>query len=96
MVSILNAVRDLGRLRQIYVVLVRHGFGEISRSAWLRRRQEAQGAARSRGRSERGRARPRRRGRSRVTSTQRGEEERTRISLAERVRLVAMDLGPRS
>lgn len=30
MVSILNAVRDLGRLRQIYVVLVRHGFADVA------------------------------------------------------------------
>lgn len=30
MVSILNAVRDLGRLRQIYVVLVRHGFADLA------------------------------------------------------------------
>ena len=30
MPSILGAVRDLNRLRQIYLVLVRHGFGEIA------------------------------------------------------------------
>jgi ubiquinone biosynthesis protein len=30
MVSILSAVLDLDRLRQIYVVLVRHGFGELA------------------------------------------------------------------
>ncbi|HEY2365938.1 MAG TPA: AarF/UbiB family protein [Polyangiaceae bacterium] len=29
MVSVLSAVRDLGRLREISAVLVRHGFGEI-------------------------------------------------------------------
>src|SRR5580693_3738849 len=29
MVSVLTAVRDLGRLREISAVLVRHGFGEI-------------------------------------------------------------------
>ena len=29
MVSVLAAVRDLGRLREISAVLVRHGFGEI-------------------------------------------------------------------
>jgi ubiquinone biosynthesis protein len=30
MVSLLSAVRDIGRLREIYVVLVRHGFGELA------------------------------------------------------------------
>jgi ubiquinone biosynthesis protein len=35
MVSVLNAVRDLGRLREITTVLVRHGFGEIVSRAGL-------------------------------------------------------------
>ena len=35
MVSIVTAVRDLERLRQIYVVLVRHGFGELAQRLGL-------------------------------------------------------------
>ncbi len=35
MVSVLKAVRDLGRLREITSVLVRHGFGEIVARAGL-------------------------------------------------------------
>src|SRR5689334_15005806 len=35
MASILTAVRDLERLRQIVAVLVRHGFGElVQRTGW--------------------------------------------------------------
>src|SRR5689334_7795359 len=91
MVSIWSAVRDLGRLRQIYVVLVRHGFGELAQrlgfggrkprallAAGEEPREIEQGTELSVPEAE----------------AKRGEEERTRISLPERVRLVAMDLGP--
>jgi len=30
MVSLLSAVRDIGRLREIYMVLVRHGFADVA------------------------------------------------------------------
>ena len=43
MVSILHAARDIGRVRDISTVLVRHGFGEIVRRIGLGRpkRREA-------------------------------------------------------
>ncbi len=91
MVSVLTAVRDLGRLREISAVLVRHGFGEIVARA---------GFGVSRG--------PRKAGPLPVPATApggdlaeipseelaRGEDEKKRISLAERARLVLQDLGP--
>ena len=89
MVSIVNAVRDLGRLRQIYVVLVRHGFGELAQRLGLGGRGRAQalpelppGEA-----SDALVEAP-------EAEAKRGEEERRHISLPERVRLVCMDLGP--
>lgn len=39
MVSILHAARDIGRVREISTVLVRHGFGEIVTRLGLRRRR---------------------------------------------------------
>jgi ubiquinone biosynthesis protein len=91
MFSIVNAARDLSRLREIYVVLVRHGFGEIV----------------SRLRSSRPRP-PRDPGVERTGDSippsepllispedlSLGELERSRISVGERLRLVAQDLGP--
>ena len=87
MVSIVNAVRDLARLREIYQVLIRHGFGEVVSRLSARR---ARGAA----------SIPPPPGGEAVTSdipaeeAARGEEEKRRISAAERVRLVLTDLGP--
>ena len=94
MVSLLGAVRDLDRLRQIYVVLVRHGFGELAQRLGF-------------GAGKRARALPSGDDSGTVaeavgavdeavpaSETARGEDERKRISLPERVRLVAMDLGP--
>ncbi len=91
MVSILGAVRDLDRLRQIYVVLVRHGFGELAQRLGfgagkkVRALPAAGTAAEALGAVDE--AVP-------ASEAARGEEERTKISLPERVRLVAMDLGP--
>lgn len=55
MVSVLGAVRDLGRLREITAVLVRHGFGEIVARAGLgegargdKKEQQASAAVRAR------------------------------------------------
>ena len=87
MVSIVSAVRDLGRLREIYVVLVRHGFGELAQRLGLGKRGKALPAATD----EAGRV---------VedvvpeTEAKRGEDESRTISLPERLRLVLMDLGP--
>ena len=91
MVSILSAVRDLDRLRQIYVVLVRHGFGELAQRLGFGGGKKARPAPETDASAEAvlavSDAVP-------ESEAKRGEEERTRISLPERVRLVAMDLGP--
>jgi ubiquinone biosynthesis protein len=94
MVSILNAVRDLGRLRQIYVVLVRHGFADLAQRLGFGGGKKPRALLVAAGESEA----------SEVdrdldlsvpeADAKRGEEERTKISLPERVRFVAMDLGP--
>ena len=83
MISVVSAVRDLGRLREIVSVLVKHGFGEVVARAGFGRQRVA--------------------GRSDPPDEDivlaegdlaTGEEEKTRISTAERVRLVLQDLGP--
>jgi len=88
MPSLLGAVRDLERLRQIYVVLVRHGFGELAQRLGFGGGKKAK-AALPETEEERllGAAVP-------ESETKHGEEEARKISLPERVRLVAMDLGP--
>ena len=89
MVSIVAAYRDLVRLREIYVVLVRHGFGELaSRLGLSRRKPRAAGAKESEP--------PQSADAIEIAAEElaQGEDEKTRISLAERVRLVAQDLGP--
>ncbi|HVK62978.1 MAG TPA: AarF/ABC1/UbiB kinase family protein [Polyangium sp.] len=90
MVSIVNAVRDLGRLRQIYVVLVRHGFGELAQRLGLGGRGRAQATPELTADNEASDALVE----APEADAKRGEEERRRISLPERVRLVCMDLGP--
>ena len=42
MPSIVAAVRDLNRLRQIYLVLVRHGFGELGQRLGFRGRSKSE------------------------------------------------------
>ncbi len=73
MASILTAVRDIGRLREIYVVLVRHGFGELAQRLGFNRSSKDESLS---------------------GETEEGEQSKSKHSLAERVRLVAMDLGP--
>jgi ubiquinone biosynthesis protein len=84
MASLLSAVRDLQRLRQIYVVLVRHGFGELAQRLGF-------GLKKNKPETEEERvvdaAIP-------EDEARHGEEEAKRISLPERLRLVLMDLGP--
>lgn len=87
MVSLLTAVRDIGRLREIYVVLVRHGFGELAQRLGFG-----------------GKPPPSEDGDDELPTKalesippeekKRGEAEKKKHSLAERVRLVTMDLGP--
>lgn len=67
MVSLLSAVRDIGRLREIYVVLARHGFRDLARRLGFGGEGESE-------------------------PPEGGEAKKH--SLAERVRLVAIDLGP--
>jgi ubiquinone biosynthesis protein len=85
MVSVLSAVRDIGRLRQIYVVLVRHGFADLAQRLGF-------GGAKV----SDSQAPPDSGNGPRVSDAdkKRGQEERRKISTAERVRLVLMDLGP--
>ncbi|MBI2896436.1 MAG: AarF/ABC1/UbiB kinase family protein [Deltaproteobacteria bacterium] len=78
MVSIVSAVRDLNRLREINVVLARHGFGEIVSRLSRRRSDPAALPAAEIPADEEAR----------------GEDERRRISRGERVRMVLADLGP--
>ena len=89
-------MRDLGRLREISAVLVRHGFGEIVARAGF-------------GRTPRPKAQPEAAGRRpdsvpapagdeqapEISSeeVERGEQARQRTSTAERIRLVVQDLG---
>ena len=80
MVSVLTAVRDLGRLREISAVLVRHGFGEIVARAGFGRTKKTDPPSDA----------------PEIPSEEleRGEQEKTRISISERARLVLQDLGP--
>ncbi|MEZ4293600.1 MAG: AarF/ABC1/UbiB kinase family protein [Polyangiaceae bacterium] len=101
MPSILGAVRDLNRLRQIYLVLVRHGFGEIAQRLGF-------GGARKKAAQVEGPDEPAKLpaagsallGDEAAALTvpddeaERGEKERRTISLPERGRLVLIDLGP--
>ena len=54
MVGVLTAVRDLGRLREISAVLVRHGFGEIVARAGFGRTKKSRPSLGRAGDSERG------------------------------------------
>ncbi len=79
MVSVLAAVRDLGRLREISAVLVRHGFGEIvGRAGFGRTKKSDPPDAPDVPHEE----------------IAHGEAEKQRVSLAVRARLVLQDLGP--
>ena len=86
MVSVLSAVRDLGRLREISVVLVRHGFGEIVARAGFgraKKKDKAQDDAPGSDALD-----------IPIDALATGDEEKSRISLPERARLVLQDLGP--
>ncbi|MCZ7677889.1 MAG: hypothetical protein M5U28_03550 [Sandaracinaceae bacterium] len=67
MAGILDTVRDLGRLRQIVQVLIRHGFGEVVQRTGLG---------------------------SLVPGKPKAEIDASKVSTAERIRLVITDLGP--
>ncbi|MBK6519329.1 MAG: AarF/ABC1/UbiB kinase family protein [Polyangiaceae bacterium] len=82
MVAILSTFRELERLRQIYVVLVRHGFADVARRLGMGAKGDAKAKPDAGADPEL------------VAAEQRGTEEAKKNPLAERVRLVAMDLGP--
>ncbi|MEO6419689.1 MAG: AarF/UbiB family protein, partial [Polyangiaceae bacterium] len=90
MISVVSAVRDLGRLREISAVLVRHGFGEIVSRAGFGRTKKSKSAG----------SEPPPSGDARdaldipAEEVARGEDEKKRISLGVRTRLVLQDLGP--
>jgi len=88
--SVVSAVRDLGRLREITSVLVRHGFGEVVARAGFGRKPRKGTASdpppSARGSEEAPEISP--------AELARGEEEKTHTTTAVRVRLVLQDLGP--
>lgn len=85
MVSIVTAARDLGRLREISLVLVRHGFGEIVNRLGLSRGAGKAGGGEATGDPS-------------VTvppeAEAAGRQEKAQVSRAVRARLVLEDLGP--
>ena len=90
MISVVSAVRDLGRLREITSVLVRHGFGEVVTRIGFGRKPR-KGTASDPPPSLRG---PDDAPEISTDELAKGEEEKTRTSTAERIRLVLQDLGP--
>ncbi|HEY8079467.1 MAG TPA: hypothetical protein VIF62_35295, partial [Labilithrix sp.] len=88
MISVVSAVRDLVRLREITSVLVRHGFGEIVARAGFGRKPR-KGTASEPPPSGGGDA-------PEISSDElaKGEEAAQKTSTAERIRLVLQDLGP--
>lgn len=82
MISVVSAVRDLVRLREITGVLVRHGFGELVARAGF-------GKAKKSGVDDEPDS-------IEISNedSKAGEEEKGRISTAVRIRLVLQDLGP--
>jgi ubiquinone biosynthesis protein len=87
---VFSVVRDLGRLREITSVLVRHGFGEVVTRVGFGRKPR-RGTASDAPPSMRAADDP-----PEISTEElaKGEEEKTRISTAERIRLVLQDLGP--
>ena len=87
MVSLLSAVRDIGRLREIYTVLVRHGFADLAERLGFGAKVAEAASSGETGNDD---------APDSLVAAERshGELERKRHSLAERMRLVVMDLGP--
>ncbi len=86
MVSVFSAVRDLGRLREISTVLVRHGFGEIVSRAGFGRTRKLKGPGES--------VEPPSDDDIAADALAQGEEEKKGRQTAERIRLCIQDLGP--
>lgn len=94
MISVVSAVRDLGRLREITSVLVRHGFGEIVARAGFGKRPKKVGAGKSEPPPNGAETAPADAIELSSEELAKGEEERSRTHTAERIRLVIQDLGP--
>lgn len=89
MVSIVHAARDIARIREISLVLVRHGFGEVVRRMGLARARKAKDAAPA---STPAPADPLIEASDEEEA--RGARERAEISSAVRARRVLEELGP--
>jgi ubiquinone biosynthesis protein len=79
--NVVNAVRDLVRLREIGLVLARHGFGEVVQRLGIGRAAKAEGTTEGATDLPEG-------------DIAQGENERATISPYVRLRLVLEDLGP--
>ncbi len=90
MISVVSAVRDLGRLREITSVLVRHGFGEVVTRIGFGRKPRKGTASDPPPSGRGGEDAPE----ISTDELAKGEEEKKRTSTAERIRLVLQDLGP--
>lgn len=90
MISVVSAVRDLGRLREITSVLVRHGFGEVVTRIGFGRKPRRGTASDPPPSTRPGDDTPE----ISTDELAKGEEEKTKTSTAERIRLVLQDLGP--
>ncbi|NUO51659.1 MAG: phosphotransferase [Polyangiaceae bacterium] len=91
MVAIFSTIRELDRIRQINVVLFRHGFADVARRIGLGRK--AKDAAPKEGAKD-SVAPSSEEAQVETEAAAQGAEEAKKSPLAERVRLVAMDLGP--
>jgi ubiquinone biosynthesis protein len=99
MMSVVSTFRDLNRLREISAVLVRHGFGEIVTRAGFSRARRPPGAPATaqRGGDQKDTDAPPVSGDEPIIlreDQEAGENEKRRISTAERIRLAIQDLGP--
>jgi len=94
-ISVVSAVRDLARLREISTVLVRHGFGEIVARAGFGRPRKPKADGEDAGKSL---PPPSAEGGAEIEiaaeALEQGEAEKKRAKTAERIRLVLQDLGP--
>jgi ubiquinone biosynthesis protein len=95
-ISVVSAARDLGRLREITSVLVSHGFGEVvARAGFGRKPRKTPQAGKADGSTGLGTIPPPPDAIELSSEElQRGEEESTNTTTAERIRLVLQDLGP--
>ena len=80
MVAILSTIRELDRLRQIYVVLVRHGFADVARRLGLGKKAKQADSEPADDAD--------------LAVAEEAARAEAKSPMAERVRLVAMDLGP--